>query len=47
MGNRASSDFAFFLPTDCRDVMLDHAVKRVCVVCTASFFVALAVSLSA
>jgi len=32
MGNRASSDFAVFLLTDCCDIMSEHAVKRVCVV---------------
>jgi len=32
MGHRASSYFAVFLPTDCCDVMSEHAVKRVCVV---------------
>jgi len=35
MGIRASSDFAVFLPTDCCDVMSDHAVKRVWLSCIA------------
>jgi len=54
MGNRASSDFAVFLPPHCCDVMSEHAVKRVCVVvhcqqpaALIEFSVALAVILGA
>jgi len=35
VGNRASSDFGVFLPTDCCDVMSEHAMKRACVFCIA------------